>query len=65
MIHVRAQPSDLNDNPVLHISIVGHQDIVKFQEVLTRALNCAPEFGKDWFELSDMVDLFLAKPFSA
>ena len=60
MIHVKTQVADLNDNPVLHISLVGTADIQKFRSLLGRALNCAPEFGADWFTLADRVDQFLA-----
>lgn len=66
MIHVRAQSSQDSQDPVLHISFVGLSVIQKFQELLNRSLNCAPEFGDDWFALSDKLHNFIeaeqAKP---
>lgn len=61
MIHVRAWKGDENapEDPTLQITLTTKPDLLKFQELLRRSLNCAPEFGKDWFELSDKLDNFL------
>ena len=40
-------------------AVTGRADLLKLQALLDRALNCAPEFGADWFELSDRLDQFL------
>lgn len=40
---------------------LSEQSIKQFQALLNRALNCAPEFGADWFELSSRLDQFIAK----
>jgi hypothetical protein len=32
------------------------EKIKELQEILSRALNCAPEFGKHWFDLADVLD---------
>lgn len=60
MIHVRTQKADLNDQPVLHISLVGTKAIEQLEEILARALNCAdPQKYKDWFEVSDKLHDFI------
>lgn len=55
MIHIRASVSHnaMTDEPVLHLSFVGRPTLLKLQELLNRSLNCASEFGQEWFELSD------------
>ena len=60
MIHVRAHaPTPQGAGPVLEFSLVGAANILKLQAALARCLNTSPEFGKDWFELSDRVDQFI------
>ena len=60
MIHVRAHaPTAQCAGPVLEISLVGTPNILKLQAALARCLNTAPEFGKDWFDLSDRLDQFI------
>lgn len=60
MIHVRAHaPTPQGAGPVLEISLVGIPNILKLQIALQRCLNTAPEFGKDWFDLSDRLDQFI------
>lgn len=59
MIHVRAQAPALGVDPILHFSLIGKENILKLQVALARCLNTAPEFGKDWFELSDRLDQFI------
>lgn len=62
MIHIRTQLADINDQPVLHISLVGIQAIEQFESILARALNCAdPQKYKDWVDVSDGVNAFIAK----
>lgn len=62
MIHIRTQLADQNDQPVLHISLVGIQAIEQFESILARALNCAdPQKYKDWVDVSDGVNAFIAK----
>ena len=71
MIHVRAmaayadKDSDgtviASESSTLQFSLVGLDTIKKFRELLNRSLNCSPEFGSDWFDLSDRVDTFIAK----
>ena len=34
---------------------------IEFYQLLQRALNCAPEFSKDWFELSDRLEQHIDK----
>lgn len=48
------------EDPAIRIWITGRVDLLKLQALLGRALNCAPEFGEDWFALSDKLDKFLA-----
>ena len=62
MIHVRTWVGDdvVPEDPTLHFYISGRADLLKLQALLDRALNCAPEFGEDWFALSDRLDQFLA-----
>lgn len=45
----------------LRIWVTGRADLLKLQALLDRALNCAPEFGADWFALSDKLDQFLTE----
>jgi len=68
MIHVRTQsvPSSTHSNPemfepVIHISLVGLEDIAAFKtQILDRALNCAdPQKTKTWVELSDGLEKFI------
>ena len=66
MIHVRTQ-LDAPDNagilqPVIHISLVGLDDITAFKtKILDRALNCAdPHKNKDWVELSDGLERWIS-----
>lgn len=61
MIHVRAWTGDdiTNEDPTIQFTLTGRTDLLKLQALLDRALNCAPEFGADWFELSDRLDQFL------
>ncbi len=60
MIHVRTQRADLNDQPVLHVSLVGIPALEQFDAILARALNCAdPQKHKDWVELSDKLREFI------
>ena len=68
MIRVRAYPA-IKADPVtgpeearLNIDFTG-VDLLKFQALLNRALNTAPEFGKDWFALSAGADKFIAANF--
>ena len=61
MIHVRTQSPDHNDQPVLHLSLVGIATIEEFNTLLSRALNCAdPQKHKDWVEVSDKLQVFIA-----
>lgn len=65
MIHVRAWkgslPNELvKEDPTLQITISGVDELTKLYGLLQRSLNCAPEFGKDWFALSDKLEQFLA-----
>ena len=60
MIHIRTQLADQNDQPVLHISLVGISTIEQFESILARALNCAdPQKYKDWVEVSDRLHNFI------
>lgn len=60
MIHVRTQLSDINDQPVLHISLVGITTIEQFESLLARALNTAdPQKNAEWVELSDALQRFI------
>lgn len=62
-IHTRTYGSITEPNspeePTLQLIFTG-KDLLKFQALLNRALNTAPEFGKDWFTLSSRLDNFLA-----
>ena len=62
MIHVRTWVGDdvVPEDPTLHFYVSGRADLLKLQALLDRALNCAPEFGADWFALADRLDKFLA-----
>lgn len=65
MIHVRTQVDAPDGNgihhPVIHISLVGLDDIAAFKtQILDRALNCAdPQKSKTWVELSDGLERFI------
>jgi len=65
MIHVRTFSelettiAGVQCGPVLQLSFTCRADLLKLQALLNRSLNCAPEFGADWFELSDRLDQFL------
>lgn len=61
MIHVRTWVGDdvVPEDPTIQFTLTGRADLLKLQALLDRALNCAPEFGVDWFELSDRLDQFL------
>jgi hypothetical protein len=61
MIHVRTWIGDdiAPEDPTIQITLTGRADLLKLQALLSRALNCAPEFGQDWFELSDRLEKFL------
>lgn len=60
MIHIRAQAADLNDQPVLHISLVGITSLEQFENILARALNCAdPQKYAEWVAVSDKLQEFL------
>jgi hypothetical protein len=61
MIHIHTcSGTDPNSPEPRNVKItLTEKDMLKFQALLNRALNCAPEFGKDWFELSDRLDQFL------
>ena len=61
MIHARTWTGDdiTNEDPTIQFTLTGRADLLKLQALLDRALNCAPEFGADWFSLSDKLDQFL------
>ena len=61
MIHVRTWVGDdvVPEDPTIQFTLTGRADLLKLQALLDRALNCAPEFGADWFSLSDKLDQFL------
>ncbi len=71
MIHVRAMASYadrdqhgdviMSESATLQFSLVGLETIKKLDQLLDRSLNCAPEFGEDWFQLSDKVKEFIKK----
>jgi len=63
MIHVRTWVGDeiVPEDPTVQFTITSRTDLLKLQALLHRALNCAPEFGQSWFELSDKLDEFLIK----
>ena len=48
------------EDPSLQLIFTSREDIQSFYALLQRSLNCAPEFGKDWFALSDRLEKFLA-----
>ena len=60
MIHARVSQSTTTFEPVLHLSFVGVQELIRLKDLLSRSLNCAPEFGKDYFELADKLDTLIA-----
>jgi hypothetical protein len=49
------------EDPAIRIWVTGRSDILKLQALLNRALGCAPEFGADWFKLSDDLDKFIGE----
>lgn len=59
MIHVKASPDPDPELMNLQIAFVGKTDIQRFYDLIQRSLNCAPEFGKDWFQLSDGIEKLL------
>jgi len=59
MIYVRTFSAVEAPDPLLQITISGTQDLQKLQALLNRSLNCAPEFGPDWFALSDRLEQFM------
>ena len=60
MIHVRTQIEPTTGHPVIHVSLVGLDDIINFKSILDRALNCAdPHKNATWVELSDGLDKFI------
>ena len=63
MIHARFSSStpENPEQPVLHLSFVGTKTIQELYDLIQRSLNCAPEFGKDWFELSDGIEKILPR----
>lgn len=61
MIHARVSQSTDTFEPVLHLSFVGVPELIRLQSLLARSLNCAPEFGKDYFELADKLDSLIAQ----
>jgi hypothetical protein len=50
-------PEDL----AIRIWVTGRTDILKLQALINRALGCAPEFGAEWFALSDNLDKFIGE----
>lgn len=66
MIHVRAlhsyqDPGVEAEPATLWFTLTSLEKIKEFQNLLNRSLNCAPEFGKDWFELADKAHKFIEK----
>lgn len=59
MIHVKYSPSTDPTLTNLQISFVGKEEIQKFYNLIQRSLNCAPEFGEEWFQLSDGIEKIL------
>lgn len=59
MIHARFTPCHEPELMNLQIAFVGKEDIQKFYKLLQRSLNCNPEAGPDWFELSDKIEKLL------
>jgi len=61
MIHVRTWTGDdiTNEDPTIQFTITGRADLQKLQALLNRSLNCAPEFGEDWFALADKLEKFM------
>jgi hypothetical protein len=49
------------EDAAIRIWVIGRTDLLKLQALLDRALNCAPEFGSEWFELSDRLNQFLTQ----
>ena len=63
MIHytiIAAGDPNAPEDHSLCIWVTGRTELLKLQALLDRALICAPEFGADWFALSDRLDQFLA-----
>jgi len=67
MIHVRTSLSPevhgqpAVGDPTVHISFVGVEQIAKFEKLINKAINCAPEYGQEWFQLADNLHSFLAR----
>lgn len=64
MIHytiIAAGDPNAPEDHLLRIWVIGRTELLKLQALLDRALNCAPEFGADWFALSDRLDQFLTE----
>jgi hypothetical protein len=60
VVHIAYQsPTEQNELPVLHLSLVGNEAIAQFYKLLNRSLNCNPEADKTWFELSDFMEKIL------
>lgn len=59
MIHAKASPGSDPELMNLQIAFVGKTDIQRFYDLIQRSLNCASEFGKDWFQLSDGIEKLL------
>lgn len=59
MIHVKVSPNPDPELVNLQISFVGKPEIQKFYDLIQRSLNCAPDFGEDWFKLSDGIEKLL------
>ena len=55
-----AAQADIPPEPAyLRFTVSGREDLLKLYALLDRALNCAPEFGADWFALSDHLAQFI------
>jgi hypothetical protein len=64
MIHctvIAANDPNAPEDHSLLIWVTGRTELLKLQALLNRSLNCAPEFGADWFALSDRLDQFLTE----
>ena len=59
MITVKTFTDPESQEVTVGVAFTGRTDLLKLQALLQRALNCAPEFGLDWFELSDRLDAYL------
>ena len=61
MITVLSRPVDSEEEPKIVITFSGLQDLKKLQALFNRALNAAPDFGEDWFQLCDKLTEYLEK----